>query len=415
MIFVATEQFMPEILEEHLETAAFLFEQREQTLSSSANTFRDAREADERIASHLDGLTLAGVEAHALLEQALGSDEPPVVRAAAYALLSMKTPEADALALTALESASTDALQALRLALSDAAPAHLAPALRQIAARSDRDDVACAVTESLLYGGTEVELTRLGAFQSHSDASVRTGAWQITALAAARAVARMRLERTALMAALRDEEPLVRSAALEACIWSRQDWILKYCRDRVKEPEQPWVPEMAILAVLGAPEDLDHIVRLAARPSLGLRRFQLLASFGHPKGVEPLLEALGSTDPAVAAAAATAFTRLTGFDVNTTKRVAVSGPGESPADEFEAEFVEEVLVPDTAAAKAWWGEARARFNQSTRRARGLDLSKETLELANRVDLMTRSESIKRMHYRSARDGSPQELTRFPLR
>ena len=76
------------IYEEHLDEAAFLWEQWERSLGSSRHVLSEVAEEEERLRAHLDGLVLGGrAVAEELLVLALESDEGPRVTAAAFALL----------------------------------------------------------------------------------------------------------------------------------------------------------------------------------------------------------------------------------------------------------------------------------------------------------------------------------------
>src|SRR5262249_14679432 len=79
-----------DIVEEHLDEAAFLYQLWEQSLRSPKYTLREIAEGpEERMLAHLDGLVVGGSPvAKKLLIPSLESDEPGVVFAAAYALLA---------------------------------------------------------------------------------------------------------------------------------------------------------------------------------------------------------------------------------------------------------------------------------------------------------------------------------------
>src|SRR5262245_34132713 len=89
VLFLGTERFLPDILEQHLETLAFLWQLRQSSLRDPNANPKRLADLDERIAAHTDGLALAGADALPILEPALAADEWPVVLAAGFALLKM--------------------------------------------------------------------------------------------------------------------------------------------------------------------------------------------------------------------------------------------------------------------------------------------------------------------------------------
>ncbi|QSQ20738.1 hypothetical protein JY651_36735 [Pyxidicoccus parkwayensis] len=77
-----------DVLETHLDEAAFLFTQWDRALESSTRGLHGLEKVEQRLQAHLDALAATGPRGAArLLRPALGRDEPEYVRAACVALL----------------------------------------------------------------------------------------------------------------------------------------------------------------------------------------------------------------------------------------------------------------------------------------------------------------------------------------
>jgi hypothetical protein len=146
--------------------------------------------------------------------------------------------------------------------------------------------------------------------------------------------------------------------------------------------EDPPGSDLVTRAALAGPDDVEAILARCAEPALGPERFAALASLGSPRGVPRLLAAMADNDhPADAVAAGAAFARLIGERADSD--LLWTPPR---ADEFDAAFVVAVPLPDAAAARAAWDEARPRLEHATRIAGGQDLAGEID--ADELDLLT---------------------------
>jgi hypothetical protein len=76
-----------------------------------------------------------------------------------------------------------------------------------------------------------------------------------------------------------------------------------------------------LLAVLGKPDDVERILLIGRTAALRCRRFQVLASYGHPRVVDHLLRELANSDQRVVVAAGAAFSLITGADIGSQRRV----------------------------------------------------------------------------------------------
>jgi hypothetical protein len=187
--------------------------------------------------------------------------------------------------------------------------------------------------------------------------------------------------------ALEDPDPAVRRKVLMAAAWAGEKWLLDYCRGCCGQLDAKHADAIHMAGILGTPEDLPRMLAVARAEHLGPRRFEVLASYGHPSVVEVLLEAIGGGDEATAAAASTAFTKITGIEIDF-----------SPAGR-----------PNLDRARGSWETAKRAMAAGTRYCRGLDLSRppneETLAM---LDEESRLECHLRAAFEHARN--PEETT-----
>ena len=148
---------------------------------------------------------------------------------------------------------------------------------------------------------------------------------------------------------------------------------------------------------------------------LGPDRFGLVGSFGHPALIEFLLTEMDGADPAAAAAAGAAFAKMTGHNVDSGRKATVP-PAEAGDDEFEAEFLDEVAVPDPKGAREKWEGLKPRLGQIVRLCGGEDASRGlSAEGYATVDMESRWEICLRAKFNGSWAGSSMNLQVFPQR
>jgi len=221
-------------------------------------------------------------------------------------------------------------------------------------------------------------------------------------------------EGVSLHEGVRDPDRSVRREALLAAVWTRQKWLPAYCRKLAEAPTAEKRAEnwdaILLLAVLGTPTELPQIEKIAAAAVLGPQRFQAVGAFGHPALVALLLQAMAGDDPANAAAAGAAFFKITGCNVDSGRRVQIPPKQDQPVDEFEQEFLDEVMLPDASRAAAHWKEVQSKFSASTRVCRGFDLSEQVNdEVFAELDMESRWEVRLRGRYYGTWQGSLRDL------
>jgi uncharacterized protein (TIGR02270 family) len=400
--------YLPDLLEEHIEEVEFLWAQRQAALTSSRQTQRDLAHCDERIQAHVQGILAAGEHASPLLEERLAGEDANAVFAGAYPLLRLGSGPAVGHLLEVFASAEGPRLDGLKRALAfGASPAALAR-LRALLP-SAQPGVAAAAAEILTFHRQfGADPGRLLLLVRDEDPAVRRQAWRVAGYLG------IPLDAKLYANAVRDEDAGVREAALLAAAWSRLPGALALTRQIGQAPSVDNLPELRLLAVLGGAEDLPRIRNLVTMAALGPARFGIAAAFGHPLLVDLLVAEMANPDPSTAVAAGEAFTRITGQSVDSSERVNVPAEGGGPPDEFEAEFQDEVLLPDPELARAHWEKVRPQFTGSVRLASGLDLSRGVApEALATIDLQSRFQAALRGRFQGSWTGSAIDLEAFP--
>jgi uncharacterized protein (TIGR02270 family) len=396
----------------HLEELGFLFGQWRAALFDPEHTLDSVGELEERIRAHLDGVRAPGDAALPMLVEALQGDDADVVFAAAYALCTWPAGKGVDPVLEAFESAEDDRLTALGLALSYGQPAGGAAGPLRSHLGGEPVERAMAAAEVLAFhGALELSGAQLRFFLEHEDAGVRARAWKLAGLMSAA------VPPTVYAGALRDDEAAVTHAALEAGAWCGEQGTLHALR-RVAgdQPSPDQLPQLHLFAVLARPDDLTLVRRLVGLDALGPDRFRLAGAAGDPGLVEMILERLEDPDPVTAAAAASAFTRLTGVEIESEEAVPVPPADGTEPDEFEAEFQDEVVLPDAARARQAWDELRPRLSSARRLCRGYDTAQPLpAEALEALDMQSRGELFLRSRFHGLWAGTRLALERFPQR
>lgn len=390
--------YLADLVETHREELAFLGSLRRGALRSpDFDAVRLAR-LERRMEGHRDGLLVAGDDLPALLEEDLAGDTDGAF-AAAFTLLSAGRPAFGDLVLEVLARAGEEAAAGLGEGLALGAAGPLVPRLEVLAALGD--EPAAVAAAGALGFHSQVELrprVRDRLLFGGSDA-LRRRAWRALAWLPGD-VPRELYER-----GLADPDAGVRAAAREAAAWARQDWLLPHCRDAIRSHGDGHA--LALLAALGDPSDAAFVLAETGK-SPPPARVAVLGTLGHPSGAEMLAGLMESADPAVAAAAGSAFEKITGVDVGSGARRSVGAE-----DGFDAEFAEEVELPDPRLAREHWAKERERYRRGTRWCRGLDVSAglpggalARLDLESRWEACLRERRARRWH------GNEVDLLRF---
>lgn len=402
--------FIPDIAQEHSDELQFLWTQRRAALYSSAYTMREIRMLDERVEAHVQGLLVLGEHLPDFVAPGLASSDEMAAFAAAYALLRLGTTEALERVRNALLEAEGKRLEGIREALAHGPAQPLIPLLQSLFV-SAPPPLAVAAGEALAFHrALQVSAEQLSPLLRDEAPAVRRGAWRIAAYAG------MAAPPALYDIALRDDDPGVKAEARTAAAWSGYGGWLTHCRALADAPAPDGVQPIAMLAAVLPPQEYKAVAALAAQRAFGPERHQIAAAFGHPVMIDFLLAEMESADPATAAGAGAAFGRMLGVAVESGRRATLLPPNGKTPDEFEAEFLDEVQLPDVPRARAHWERVRPQLAHATRVAHGLDVSAGiNRETFAQLDMASRRELCLRARLTAGWSGTPLILEQFPMR
>jgi uncharacterized protein (TIGR02270 family) len=400
--------YIPELVEHHYEELQFLWGQREFALRSPLYTLPKFLDLEQRIEAHVQGLLVAGADLIQIVEQGLTSDDPSTSFAAAYALLRLENETATLAVIQAFSGAHGKQMLGLRQALSLARMEQILPSLPFLFFSSAAPTVAAAADVLAWHGALPPPGLTIDTLLQDEDPSVRETAWGVVANSG------LALDPKLYAAAVRDEKPEVRRAGLWAAAWTAVPGALLMARQLAETPTPENLYGLELLAVLGTPEDVQRMIAIAKVKDLGPARLKLVGSFGHPVLMELLLAELANPDPEVATAAGAAFSKITGQDIDSKDRTTLPPKDGKEPDEFEAEFLDEVTLPDPTLARTQWEKVKPRLSRATRLCRGFDLSRGAFaDIMAKLDMESRWECFLRSRFTRAWSGSPADLERFP--
>lgn len=368
-------KFLPDLVEEHFEELAFLWGQRRGALRSPRFMPRDLGRLEERIEAHVSGLLIAGDELSEFVRPGLEGEDADEAFAAGFGLLRSKVAGGADRVWEAFESATGPRADGLAEAFAHG-PSEALLSRLQGAVTSAPPPRSVAAAEALaLRGSLRLDGRAQEAWLASEDPAVRRKAWRVAALCA------LPQARTFWERGLSDPDPGVRSAAREAALWCRQSWALDDVRRGRRRSDGADPDSLYLVAATGDAADFELVLAWVKDVGAGPERYRVIGVLGHPGGVETLLHAMAGLDLAASAFAGQAFTKLTGVDVDSGRRTVVPPADGTEPDSFEAEFLDEMPLPDERQARKAWETRRSEFAKGTRWCRGVDLSRGLPEAA----------------------------------
>ncbi|ATB50988.1 TIGR02270 family protein [Corallococcus macrosporus] len=359
---------LEDVLEEHLDEAAFRWLQWERALEAPDFTLLDVASQEAQLAAHLHGLVLGGAEAaESLLWPALDSGEATRITAAAYVLLGQGHVQA---LLDFMAGGAPEARAAVRRAVElSAAPnlgEHLLPLLK-------REDVSLRahLLEALAFR-YEAPPDLLAEYFLHDEPQAR--------MAALRASSPLREDtvRHLLPRLLESEHPGIRAAAMEAGLASGARMAWEACRQAVRACNAHSHQAMVLLALFGTDADTALLVDMLEGRDMRPHVLWALGFSGRLGAMEACLALL--EDPLVARLAGEAFSAMTGLQLEGLHALP---PGERPEgaplppelqEDLDADLVpkpeDDLPWPCIGAVRYWWKEARPRFHAERRYLNG---------------------------------------------
>jgi uncharacterized protein (TIGR02270 family) len=351
-----------DVLEEHLNEAAFQWEQRERALVAPDFTLEETAEVEERLRAHLEGLEDESA-AEAVLHPAFESEEAPLIFATAYALLARG--EVDEVLLR-FRRAGPEARAGIRRALELSETPGLSARLTGLLKLED-SDLRTQALEALAFR-QEASPEVLTHFLVHEEPRARAVALRGALPLPEETVRRL------LPALLDSSHPEVRAAAMEAGLTSGVSLAWDACRKAVRSRVRHSPEPMVLLAMGGDDEDVSLLVELLETAELRPTALWALGFSGRLAAMEACVKYLA--EPSVARLAGEAFSAMTGLRLEgphalpSGERPEGAPPPPELQEDLDANLVptpeDDLPWPQVAAITAWWDQARGRFEKGRR-------------------------------------------------
>ncbi len=359
----ASPPVVGEILLEHFEELGALALQRQRRLFAPDWDLPRLLAVERRAEAHRDALRIGGDAALRIARQALEGDDRGAAFAATLVLMESGRPDLRAAVLGAFRAAPPPARDGVRLGLRCSDVREAEGELRPTAAAGD-PGVRVAAADVLAFHRRPAppglpDLLRV------DEPAVRTllhgaigrfgGPWGIDFL----------------QRALDAGEPEVRRSALEASARLGLPGLPDVCRRAAMRAPSPCLEALGFLGVFGIRDDLSLLENLLHRDDLAAASLEALGAAGYAESIPTVLRQ--AAIPSRAAAAARAFSRITGASV----------PVPAPAGD-------EAHPPDPKPLLDRWAREKGRFPAEGRMQAGLRLGADALgEPFDRLPLESR--------------------------
>lgn len=347
-----------DVVEEHLEDAAFLHGQWERALVDPEYVPAEVVEGpEERLLAHVDALALAGPRAATrLLFPALAGDEPGAAFAAALALLSSRDGAPAAAVVEALARAEPEVAAAIGRALQLADRTdHLAPLAPVVAGGSPV--AQAAALDVLAACGADVH-AHLEPLLRASDVAVRVAALRLARRLPASA------DPGFVEEALAAQDPAERAAAMTTGLVLGLEPAWDACLAELARPGPGWGFAALAWGLSGEP-DLSPLVTGLADPGRRRDALYALGFTGRVAAADAVLPFLADEEDG--RLAGEAFWAVTGLVLEgaLARAPAPWRPGAPERDE-PADGTGDLPAPDAAAVERWWAGARAGLDPAAR-------------------------------------------------
>ncbi len=351
-----------DVVEEHLDDAAFLWEQWERALSSPVQRPTEiAAHVETRLRANLEGLRIACPEViDRLLLPALGSIERG--RVAAVALVLAEQPGGLQHLLGALRTGGPESDEPIARALGLATHPGLEAGL--VAALDLRDGrTATVVLEALAFRKVDPGPPLLD--------FLRSGEPLLKAAALRAAHASRQAVRLSVETACASPHPAVRDAAVRTALRLGLRTGYTSC-ERLLDTD-PAAPALLyeVLAMGGDPAALPRLVAGLERPATRRDALTALGSAGWAEAVPRILEC--ADDPSLSRLAGEAFAAIAGVEIDGPFLAEEPTDDEPPAfedDDFEGTLVDgpeaDLPAPEPDALRSWWARHGNRLDPAVR-------------------------------------------------
>lgn len=361
---------LPDLIDESLDEATFLWQRWEAELSSPHRNLDEIWDwTEDRLAGALDGVRVApDAMLESLLAGAMSSDDAFRQTAAASALATAPT---------------RNARHLLAGAVRDATGAQLAACMRGIEV-ANLDGSFAPVSKVLSGSGPEhsAALCRLKAFRRASLGSELAAAFESRVVSlqveVMRAIRHLPPEYVGSWVAtgLKHEHAAVRAAAIESGISRRIPNAWAAALEYVRQPRAETSRLLPMVAMLGGPAEHKLILDSVTDASLQRASLWSLGHIGTRDAAETCL--LAMKNPKLARMGGEAYCTITGANLERDK-LTEPEPEDPPTPAFEKDDLDANLVPrpeelwplpDAQLVRKHWSEVSPRFQPGRRYLRG---------------------------------------------
>jgi uncharacterized protein (TIGR02270 family) len=366
----------PDLVDESLDEAAFLWRRWESELTSLTRSLDEIYSwTEDRLHGALDGVRVAGARAVEVATRELGSEETDRIAVGTAILGSIAeqgAPEAIAAALKGAEGKRLDAiLRGLELLGSDQALRASASVLT--APGPSRAGALCRLKLFRRVAPGEEMAT---AFRS------KVPDVQVDALRAVRLLPPESAEQW-IVAGLNSEDADVRYTAVESGLALRIEQAWKTATQMAAQHTPAAGRYLKLLTMFGTPEEHEAVYAALRVPDLQVAAIWALAHIGNVRAADACVS--GMQHEPIARACGEAYCWITGADLERDTLNVKETPPDAPAfedDNLDADLVPppEALwpLPDADAVKKHWLAIRSEWSANVRHIRGKPASGDTL-------------------------------------
>lgn len=360
----AARPIVPVVVWQHLEDAAALRAVRSVLVRAPHVKLLHLGRTDERLAAHLDGLEVAGVEGVAMARETLA--HPGIGQVFTCAVLAIEQRDtAQIERLLALAESMPEVARALDSAFGWVSPARLrgltAPLLRSASPAARRLGIAACALQRVDPGAALAEAC------TDADPALRA-----RALRAAGQLGRVDLLSACQSAMQAPEAGVALAAASSALLLGDRRAAVEALSAIARTPGPDQGAALVRVAKVLSTEATQALLKpLAQQPALVRVLMRGIAAAGDPFYVPWLIRQMA--DPKLTRLAGEAFSTITGLDLayldleRKPPEGDVAGPSDDPADDHVALDEDESLPwPDADRIGAWWQAHGARFQPGTR-------------------------------------------------
>ncbi len=352
--------YWTDIIEEHVDEAAFLFEQRRGAFASRLYDLERLAEHDERLLANLDGLMLAGDEGWKASIAGLESKNDGPAFVAGYVALA--SGEAARIETLAKAMADPKAIEGLSAALRLADGAGVIPALEKLAAGDPLGPRALAL-EALAARGRKVEPRAVQALLDSGKSAVVLAGLAIAGRASMTSLG------PAVARAFLHPHPWVALGALRAGLRLELPEALPTLRARAAADDGAGAAAIRLLGLAGEREDVKPLLGAARSAARGRAALLALGRLGAFAAADTLVAA--TADEKLGSVAGHALSTLLGVDLAAEGLVAPAKPAPAGAEEaFALDPDEDLPKPDPEKVRAWWSEQSKKLDREPRLRRG---------------------------------------------